>query len=442
MRWRRRLSVFPAVAAAALGCQPGEGTVSRVQPIAGAATQLSARWEEVTPRQGNGPAGQLLVWHPERRRIVMVAAAGVWEWSGVRWTQLEATTVAPSELDVAVYYPPRNSIVAFGGSGERGHSDQTWEWNGTAWTNRTVMTAKPTARWATAMAWDDSRKRVVLFGGYDAPNFGYARAAVWEWDGQLWTEVPPANPNAPQPSQRAGHDMVWDEVRGKIVLFGARPIDVWEWDGRTWTQRAVAAAQSFNRWGYRAAYDSRRRVSLLVAGDTATSDPFALEWDGGAGTLVPLVSQSAGAGPPARCFPGTAYDLDRRRLVVHGGLECNSFRRLSDIWELRSDAVVGNDGGATDGPPPGPDAGADAAPGDVARDASSGPDVTPPSPAPDGGIADEDASTAPPRVRKGAYEGCACALGARPAGAGGALGAVAGALALSWRARRRRRAQG
>ena len=54
--------------------------------------------------------------------------------------------------------------VLFGGasSGPGLHND-TWEWNGTAWLLRTLPSA-PSARSGSALAYDQSRARIVLFG--------------------------------------------------------------------------------------------------------------------------------------------------------------------------------------------------------------------------------------------------------------------------------------
>jgi hypothetical protein len=403
--------------------------------------QRMGRWENVTPGSGNLPDGRTIVFDPRRQRIVMVTSSSIWEWDGLQWTHLAAPAVAPPSIDVAVYHPPRGTIVTYGGIAPGGVVDQTWEWNGVAWSNRTVAGARPPPLWGTAMAWDARRQRMVMFGGFETVDFVYTRAVTWEWDGVtgLWAAVPPADPAAPQPGQRGAHSLVWDESGdggGRMVLFGSAPVDIWEWDGaaRTWTERtSPPLPERFQRFGHRAAYDPVRQVTLLVGGDAASGTVSALEWDGVTGRLSRLLSAT---GPGARCFPAAAYDRARGRLVVHGGIHCDFSSPIFDTWELPSDTVGAVDGGAP------PDA-SDTLPAPTDADVSPGPmidaaaDVAETEATPTD-TADGPAPPAlPTRARKGAYEGCACQTGG-PSVPAPAAGVLALAVVL-WRQARRPR---
>jgi cysteine-rich repeat protein len=70
----------------------------------------------------------------------------------------------------------------------------------------------PSPRSGHVMAYDATRDRVVLFGGYD----GTYRNDTWEWDGSTWTLL--SSQTSPPP--RTGHAMAYDATRGRIVLFG------------------------------------------------------------------------------------------------------------------------------------------------------------------------------------------------------------------------------
>jgi hypothetical protein len=95
----------------------------------------------------------------------------------------------------------------------------TWEWDGENWTQ--VEDAGPAARFSFAVASDTIRNRVVLFGGaiiaLDGPQ---ALDDTWEWDGAAWTQQEETGPFA-----RSGHQMTFDSVRARTVLFGGIPID-------------------------------------------------------------------------------------------------------------------------------------------------------------------------------------------------------------------------
>lgn len=89
----------------------------------------------------------------------------------------------------------------------------------------------PSARCRHAIAYDLSRQRLVLFGGYDSDLNDLGD--TWEWDGNSWTQVLVSGPS---PRRRA--TMAYDPFRGACVLVGGIAglsylADAWECDG-TW----------------------------------------------------------------------------------------------------------------------------------------------------------------------------------------------------------------
>ena len=67
------------------------------------------------------------------------------------------------------------------------------------------------------MVYDALRGKVVLFGGIFFPT---TYNDTWTWDGSNWQrESPPASPSA-----RAVNTMAYDELRGNTVLFGGDTI--------------------------------------------------------------------------------------------------------------------------------------------------------------------------------------------------------------------------
>ena len=77
-----------------------------------------------------------------------------------------------------------------------------------------------------------------------------------------------ANDHSPGP--RYGHEMVYDEAREVVVLFGGfgpdgvPKGDTWLWDGQSW-RLAAKIGPSPRRWPA-AAYDSHRGVVVLHVG--------------------------------------------------------------------------------------------------------------------------------------------------------------------------------
>lgn len=152
-----------------------------------------------------------------------------WEWDGVQWQQV-ATPIGPGPRfgHGAAYDAIRQRTVLFGG-GNVGVFDDTWEWDGVTWVLRTPL-HRPPGRFRLAMTYQSSRQRVVMFGGFDVgpvPPFG----DTWEWDGTDWT------PSAPQPSPapRTLIAMAHDDARDEVVLFGGTDPQAFATYGDTWT---------------------------------------------------------------------------------------------------------------------------------------------------------------------------------------------------------------
>ena len=126
----------------------------------------------------------------------------------------------------------RQRVVLFGGDSLGGSLfGDTWEWDGAHWTQ--VEDTGPAPRAGHALVYDTSRSRIVLFGG----GLPALRGDTWEWDGQGWTQV---EDSGPEPRQ--GHGLAFDADRSRSVLFGGEASgsvlrgDTWEWDGQGWTQ--------------------------------------------------------------------------------------------------------------------------------------------------------------------------------------------------------------
>ena len=65
------------------------------------------------------------------------------------------------------------------------------------------------------MVFDAARHDIVLFGGEsDVPPF--VLGDTWTWDGNAWKQEHPAK----SPSPRAGAAIAYDATRRQVVLFG------------------------------------------------------------------------------------------------------------------------------------------------------------------------------------------------------------------------------
>lgn len=91
-----------------------------------------------------------------------------------------------------------------------------WDWSGSTWTQHTVSVA-PGPRSFAAMAYDTARQRVLLFGGWTGNLYPLD---TWEWDGTGWLQRSPAA----SPDASGGYAplfaMAYDEARQRMVMFG------------------------------------------------------------------------------------------------------------------------------------------------------------------------------------------------------------------------------
>ncbi|HUQ20001.1 MAG TPA: kelch repeat-containing protein, partial [Gemmatimonadaceae bacterium] len=171
----------------------------------------------------------------------------------------------------------------------------------------------PAARSNSAMAFDSTKDRTLLFGGALAGPAGSTPSHdTWEWDGDNWTQVADTGPRS-----RSDHALAYDSARNRIVMFGGSSgsayfNDTWEWDGTEWTQ--VEDTGPAQRSGMGMCFDSKRALTVMFgggAGTTRFNDTWV--WDGTSWT------QEDDGGPPPRTLHRMDYDSARSRIVLFGG---------------------------------------------------------------------------------------------------------------------------
>lgn len=249
------------------------------------------------------------------------------------WTQLDQAPLAGRAGHALVFDGGRGELVLFGGgvAGSNAAFGDTWRFDDHRWVP-VVPPTSPLARSFSAMAYDPSRGRVVLFGGRAE---GQDLADTWEWDGSTWHEVTPVGPS---PSARAEHAMVFHE--GRVLLFGGLTVvppfldfvrhdDLWAWDGTRWTELSPAGPGPSARNGAAMAFDPRSKRVLLFGGASSQPEDDLWSFDGTAWTL-----EDDGGGPPARFMPLMAYHAGADAIVVHGGAQPT----VDDTWVWNGNA--------------------------------------------------------------------------------------------------------
>lgn len=270
------------------------------------------------------------------RGLTLARARGLWAWDGDHWTLLgngQPTTSA------VAYDRANDRILAVEGLSSM---SRIWEYEEDHWT--IINSNGPSTGCDPAIAYDEARQVLVLFGGSDN-RVAFSKTFfgdTWEWDGSTW-----AHRASDGPLPRCCHKMVYDAARGVVVLFGGwngtNLGDTWEWDGATWSLRATTGPSP--RFWSGLTYDRQRNVSLLVGGGSYNGWVLPRggiwEWNGQGWTA--RTAQLPGVYAPALMF-----DEARGVNILVGGFSIGSgdetvyvpgtWEGHGDTWELKTTA--------------------------------------------------------------------------------------------------------
>lgn len=298
----------------------------------------SAAAPACTYAQSPSPRGHHTLFYDVARERVMLTGGAVnhgrastllndlWSFDGTRWTSHGTSGEPIASMRMAA--DAQRTIYSFGGWREGvEHVGELRVLERDQW--RLVGTHPSVVASEAGFVFDARRNRFVLL----ASTAHLARNDIWEYDGTRWLRS-----TASPPPARMVSAMVYDERRGKTVVFGGQgarvnggnaPMlgDTWEFDGTTWTRRAESGPAG--RMGAGATYDSKRGLVLLFGGANhqgVMNDLWA--WDGAAWKKL------AEGGPEPRVMGHIAYDRKRDRVVLFGGRRgAPDDTDLGDTWE-------------------------------------------------------------------------------------------------------------
>ncbi len=295
------------------------------------------QWNQVsTSISAPSVFGAKMAFDNKRQRLVLYEAAlskgNTWEFDGRQWTLVAHADHGPTPRrkgTALAYDEARGKVVLFGGLKEADwYLDDIWEWDGKAWQMVPPEGNSPPRRAYHAMAYNSHRQRIMLYGGKN--NAGKLNDA-WEWDGLRWIELRPTF----VADARSEHAMAYDASRKKMVVFGGKGkgepgptlSSVMEWDGQSWHWPEVKGPAA--RWGSSMVYDSAHSRILVFGGMRVhwvtnlkvwyyvTQDLWALDGQGWKEIKI------EGDLPPARQNCAAAYDSIRKKMMIFGGENLN-----------------------------------------------------------------------------------------------------------------------
>jgi hypothetical protein len=154
------------------------------------------------------------------------------------------------------------------------------------------------------------------------------------------TEVPRWErlfPGGPQPAGRTSHFLQYDESRQRVILFGGwRSFDAWQLslaDSLTWS--SICGPPSF-RNGHSGVFDPIRRRLIVFGGDGMLPGCLNDLWSCELDPEPRWTALDAGReSPPARCEHSAIYDPVRDRMIVFGGTATQGINDdMNDSWAL------------------------------------------------------------------------------------------------------------
>lgn len=327
----------------AAGCAPA--STATPSPLA-VATLSAPTTTTVPPTMVSSPAFRAGQWsfvfyHDGLEQVLLVNGGPergkpaddlmeIWGWDGAQWSLISADENGPTwrNWPAAAYDTDRDVLVIHGGLQSRGSFDETWEWDGQTWTH--FEESGPGAREGALMAYDAARGNMILFGGA-TPDMEI-HSDTWAWDGQSWTQVSDAGP-----APRFPGGMAYDPVRQEVLMYSGHFADssgdaidyddLWAWDGSSWREITVEGLTPDHRTHAGFLFDPVTESMLLVGSGSETflSDVWA--WDGTGWEEVPA------SNTPARSGLNVAYDPNRDRFILFGGVDRPGGIALDDTWE-------------------------------------------------------------------------------------------------------------
>ena len=305
------------------------------------------------PLSGTRRKGHSALYDSARGRMVVFGGQNattlndVWELSlGTMptWEKLAPTGTPPTPraLHGAIYEPQRDRLLIFGGRDSAPLND-VWEltFSGElAWHQLAPTGTPPTPREDVAAAYDETRGRLMVFGG---AALGGVYNEVWALTTAgtpAWTKLTPAGT---APSARGGAHMIYDHARDRLVIHGGYdklflPIgDVYALTlsgTPTWTKLNPTGTAPAPRFAGATIFDEGRDRFLVSGGtdfDQYFGDTFALTFSGTTGAAWTPLSFS-GTTPAVRSDHKAIYDPPNDRMVFFGGQNLGGI--LHETWAL------------------------------------------------------------------------------------------------------------
>lgn len=262
----------------------------------------------------------------------------------------------------------RQRLVLFGGFGvpadegvwvfPLGVPDAIWR--------RVPTQGNPGSRYGHTVALDHRRDRMLSFGGHTATSM---RNDLWALSltTLTWEQLFPGFHEAIDfPSSRLYSQLVYEPARDRLVLWGG------QMDRRTPNRVFLLPLEGPLQWGsvetpetplHRAGHqmvlDAARDRILMFGGedlDGGFIGPWEESWELALGSTIEWTNIATPSSLAARCFGTMILDSLHRRMIAFGGRKMQAFGAVpfNDLWQLTTGPLPGWSAMLADGPLPTP----------------------------------------------------------------------------------------
>ena len=246
-----------------------------------------------------------------------------WVWDGEKWFNMHPNIYPTGRSKHAMAYDEnRGVVVLFGGFSDSGPMDDTWEWNGSTWANHCTC-IHPSARFGHEMFYDPARQKVVLYGGYDEET-EFNDAWAWDGEGCRWDKID-LGKNPPTASY---FSLVRNPDQDSLLaVLSEYPGGTWELKNDQWTKLPVGF-EADDRVRTTTVYIPTHKEFMVFGGKSENinlNDTWLFNGD----RWTQYVTQNQ---PSIRSDMVIWYDQIRARVMLFGGSNGNI--RLNDMWEF------------------------------------------------------------------------------------------------------------
>ncbi|MCU0864559.1 MAG: hypothetical protein MUC36_12240, partial [Planctomycetes bacterium] len=191
-----------------------------------------------------------------------------WTFDGSTWTNHGASASLTPRTQPAICYASDGIVLFGGGVYPTTYHNDTLRFSGSQWQPALVFGAPPPPRMGHDMVWASGWNRAVMFGGYDGSTLGDTWSMTTTFSVLQWTQMSVQGAIPP----RQSHAMAFDQRRDRLVVFGGADAngqflgDTWELVpaglGWQWIQRTPTQSPP-RRWQHKMDYDPARGVVVM-----------------------------------------------------------------------------------------------------------------------------------------------------------------------------------